>query len=88
MRGDPDPQEEEDQLHPAADRGAGEGLLWHQISWHLPAREAGGSDRAARVKNPGNYSNLKKEDPQPCLLGILQKIPQNDKVASKPKFIY
>lgn len=29
MRGNTDPQEEEDQLHPAANRGAGESLLGH-----------------------------------------------------------
>lgn len=54
MCGDPDPQEKEDQLHPAANRGAGEGLLRNEISGHLPSGEAGGSDWTTGVQDSGN----------------------------------
>lgn len=54
MRGNTDPQEEEDQLHPAANRSAGESLLRDEVSWHLPAGETGGADRTSGVKNSGN----------------------------------
>ncbi len=53
MRGDTDPQEEEDQLYAAANWGAGESLLGYQISWHLPAGETGSPDRTSGVQNSG-----------------------------------
>lgn len=54
MRRNTDPQEKEDQLHAAANRGAGESLLRHQISRYLPPGATGGSDRSTGVQNSGD----------------------------------
>lgn len=49
-----DPQKEEDQFYAAANRGAGESLLGHQISRHLPTRKTGGPDWVTGIQNSGN----------------------------------